>query len=47
MMPPASWAGIFASLLTVVLFFNVTSLMVRRVMGMTLLNTEIDLFPFR
>ena len=47
MMPPASWAGIFASLVTVVLFFNAASPMVRRVMGMRLINTEIELFPFR
>ena len=48
LMPPTSWAAILASLLSVVLYFNVASQVVRRAWkGIRLVNTEIDLFPFR
>ena len=47
-MPPTSWAAILTSLLSVVLYFNVASQVVRRAWkGIRLVNTEIDLFPFR
>ena len=50
LMPPTSWAWTLASLLSVVLYFNVASQVVRRAWwggGIRLVNTEIDLFPFR
>ena len=47
LLTPTSWAWTLASLATVALCFNVTSLMVRRWMGMRLENIAIDLWPFR
>ena len=48
LMQPASWAWIFASVLAVVLCFNGTSLLVKRLLtGIRLHNIEIDLYPLR
>ena len=44
---PTSWAWILASLISVGLCFNVTSLMIKRWMGMRLMTIHIDLCPFR
>ena len=47
LMSPTSWAFIFASVASVVLYFNFTSLMARKWMKMKLGTLQIDLYPFR
>ena len=46
-MTPAGWVWTFSSLAVVVLCYFGLSLLVRRFMGMKIVNIEIDLFPFR
>ena len=47
LLTPTSWAWTLASLISVGLCFNVTSLMIKRWMGMRLMTIHIDLCPFR
>ena len=46
-MTPAGWVWTFSSLAVVVICYFGLSLLVRRFMGMKVVNIEIDLFPFR
>ena len=47
LMTPAGWVWTFSSLAVVVICYCGLSLLVRRFMGMKIVNIEIDLFPFR
>ena len=47
LMTPLSWLCTLATMMAVVLFLDITSLLVRRGMGLSVTTREIVLYPFR
>ena len=47
LMTPLSWLCTLATMMAVVVFLDITSLMVKRGMGLSVTTREIVLYPFR